>query len=94
MSLEVRDGEATLLDVIYADSSLEDVLDYAKRNDFKIRDLKVERVTTNSPWRFTEESTVVVPVIYLDKNDRRDIYLITKRSPVEDYALFRYRWTP
>lgn len=88
----LRDGEASLEDVIFESDFLHEVVQEAIQMNLKFDRLQIDRVTLDGPWKSTAESTIPAAVLYFSGNDSN--YLITKRSKEEKHTLFKYHWTP
>lgn len=92
VSLTIRKGEATLTEKLFENDDLKVVLGESEKRRMQPHGMRVVRVTKDGEWKSTEESTVVLPVIYLADTSPTNDYLICQR-PGEGYALFKYRWT-
>lgn len=91
--LKLQDGEASLEAKVFESDTINGVILRAGRMGLAITALRIDRVTKDGPFKSTDESTVVAPVIYLWAAEQPR-YLITRRSQEEKYALFRYHWVP
>lgn len=91
IEINIRDGEAHLLERIFKNDSLPEVILDARRRDLIFEELRVDHVTKEGPWVSAKESTIPLAVIYL-KSETEGNYVIVKRSEEEGYGLFKYRW--
>lgn len=94
--INVRGGEATLIEAVFENESLESVLGEARRLGLRVRDLRVDRVTKGGHWKSTKESTDILPVLYFEEppGTKGSIgYVVAKRPEDSKYGLFRYNWT-
>lgn len=89
----LRDGEASLIERLFEDDSLDVVVQETMRRGLTFDRLRIDRVTKDGPWKSTEESTVPAAVLYFKSGEGYD-HLVARRSADEKYALWRYRWTP
>jgi len=91
--LRLRDGEASLIEKVFENDSLDVVIQEARNLGLTADSFRLDRVMKDGPWVSTEESAVLSAVLYM-KSDTKPDYLIVQRSKDEKYGLFRYKWIP
>ena len=98
VDVRVRDGEATLVEKLFEDASLNVVCDEAKRRGLVFDGLEFTSITKDKEKYKGEESLVQAPYIRIkssfDSREGRFGHLIVKKPGDETYGLWSYHWTP
>jgi hypothetical protein len=92
LEISIPDGEIVLGKRITSPGkSLKDILKECSMNGLFPERLEMCNVQKNGHWGSTKESTVILPVLYLQREESR-MKLVVIQEPKKDYGAYDYLW--